>query len=162
MARGFDRRRLLGGGCALLALGCAPLPPVDGDDHSGAPTGGSGGAVPGPYPCGQSGAPDGTWTELSFAAYPDLAAPGGWSGVTVAGRSLIVAHVSAGCFAAVDRACAHQGSAIDYRPDRAQFVCPQHGAVYAPDGSKVSGPQPTGIAKHPCVRRGDSVFVRLA
>ncbi len=166
MAKGFDRRRFLGGGCALFAVGCSG----DGDvvptpDHSGAstgPTGETGGTDAVVYPCGQTEVPDGSFTELTLAEYPDLAEPGGWYAGAFGGRNVVVAHVTEGCYAAVLAACTHEGALVDYRPERQGFVCPRHGALYGPDGGKISGPQPTGLQNFPCVRVGDSVFVQVS
>lgn len=165
MAKGFDRRRLLQGGCAVWALGGCPQPPPPSDkngSHTGdtglTDTDTTGGGDE--YPCGQDVAGGAGWTELPLSQYPDLADVGGWYGVTVGGTAMVVAQVYEGCYTAITRACAHQGVAIDYKPERGQFVCPRHGAIYAPDGSKVAGPQPDGLPVHPCGRVGDSVWVK--
>lgn len=166
MAKDFDRRTLLHGGCALFAVGCAgakatDAPPGHTGDPTTDPTTETGGATPfADYPCDQTDTPDGGWTELTFTQYPDLATPGGWYPVTVGGRSLVVAHVVEGCFAAVSRPCTHEGEPVNYVPARAQFTCPRHGAVYAADGGRVSGPQPASLENFPCVQQGSSVFVR--
>lgn len=168
MAKGnFDRRALLHGGCAFLAVGC-PAAKTTGSDtpHSADPTTDptteSGSATPfADYPCDQTETPDGSWTELSFAQYPDLADPGGWYGVTAGGQSIVVAHIVEGCFAAVSRPCTHEGEPVNYVPERGQFTCPRHGAVYAADGERVSGPQPAGLVNFPCVQQGSSVFVLI-
>jgi nitrite reductase/ring-hydroxylating ferredoxin subunit len=166
MARGFDRRQLLHGGCALFALACGgdtTTPPTDSgdpttppDDHTGTTETPFAG-----YPCDQAVTPDGTFTELPFTDYPDLAEVGGWYGVTAGGKSIVVAHVATDCYSAIDRACAHEGVEINYDDLGKRFTCPRHGAVYAPDGSKVSGPQATGLPRYSCVRQGDSVFVKV-
>ncbi len=171
MARGFDRRAVLRGGCAMWAVGCAgptaTTPTDDRPDDTGTTPPGHSAATTDTepsidgYPCDQAidGAAAG-WTELPLSEYPDLAEVGGWYGVTVGGRELVVAHVVEGCYTAMDRACAHEGRFIDYRPERLQFVCPLHGAIYAPDGTKVAGPQPTGLPVHPCGRVGDVILVK--
>ena len=48
---------------------------------------------------------------------------------------------------------------MNYRADRAQFVCPEHGAIYALDGSIVAGPQPRALAVYPAARDGDTVYI---
>lgn len=165
MAKGFDRRWLLGSGCALFAVGCSG--DSDGSvfptGHTGpTPTGDSGTTPASTYPCGQTDTPDGTFVELHLADWPDLETVGGWyGGLFHTGLNLVIAHVSEGCYAAVSRACTHEGVSVDYHPERLQFTCPRHGAVYAADGSKVSGPQPTGLQHFPCVRVGDSIFVKV-
>lgn len=164
MATRLDRRRFLGGGCALFALGgCDEAPwgfptPTGDTGAAGTPTD--------PltplerYPCVQAVTPDASFSELPLASYPDLATVGGWYPVTLGGQALIVAHVYDGCYAAVVRACAHEGEPVNYVDGRKGFTCPRHGAVYAADGSRVSGPSATGLQRFPCARVGDSVFVR--
>ncbi len=171
--RGPNRRELICGGCALLAAGCAS-PGIDpaadrvaditandtaSGDNSSSPTSDPSGAG---YPCGQTLEPGASgWTELPLASYPELGAVGGWVAVTVSGREIVVAHVETDCFVAMLRACAHEGVAIDYHPDRYQFVCPLHGAVYDWQGDKVSGPQPTGLPVYPVGADGGSVWVQV-
>jgi cytochrome b6-f complex iron-sulfur subunit len=164
MARGFDRRALLGGGCAWLAVGCAG-DKTTASGHSGpTPTDGTTtdtGTAPTPfadYPCDQE--VTATGTELRLTDYPDLAVVGGWYAVNLGAGEVVVAHVVEGCYAAVARACTHEGVAVDYVPARAQFVCPRHGAVYGADGEKVSGPQPAGVQRYPVGRVGDSIWVQ--
>ena len=74
-------------------------------------------------------------------------------------REIVVAHVEEGCYSAILRACTHEGVAINYRPERFQFVCPRHGAIYAVDGTKVAGPQPAGLPVYPAAREGDTIWV---
>ncbi len=170
MARGFDRRRFLGGGCALFTMSCvaqsqredsvAPDADTDTDADTDADTD-TDTTEPPTYPCGQTIDPGGAgWQELPLASWPDLAEVGGWYEVDAGGRALVVAHVTDGCYSAIFRACSHQGTSIAYKPDRGQYVCPNHGAIYAADGEAVSGPQPTGLPVFPCGRVGDSVWVQ--
>ncbi|MEQ1572585.1 MAG: Rieske (2Fe-2S) protein [Myxococcota bacterium] len=164
MAKTFDRRSLLCAGCSAFAAACGPR------DIVAFPTGVTGDTAGGPppivpsegYPCDQTIDPGGPgWFGLSLAEYPDLAQVGGWYGVSVGGENLVVAHAIDGCYAAIRRACAHEGVAIVYSPSRAQFTCPAHGAVYDLQGDKVAGPQPTGLPVFPCGRDGDTIWVKV-
>lgn len=171
MALGFDRRRFLRGGCALVLVGCR-RPAGGGDDSAAVDSGTSSTSTstsrddtattppPPSYPCGQEEVPGEGWSELSFAQWPDLAVVGGWYAVDVAGLPLVVAQVEEGCWAAVDRRCTHEGADVEYRAERHQFVCPRHGAVYDADGTARTGPQPADLGHYPCVRAGDAVWVR--
>jgi len=158
----IPRRSLLSGACAWFTVACAASAPQGTTNPT--PTGDTGSPEPEPepYPCGQEVATDPSWSPLPLADFPELGAVGGWVAVTVGGRELVIAQVREGCFAAIVRACAHEGAAIDYRPERQQFVCPLHGAVYAADGAKVAGPAPTGLPTYPCGLVDDIVYVKVA
>ena len=41
--------------------------------------------------------------------------------------------------------CPHLGCTVPWNKQKNQFVCPCHGAVYAPDGARVSGPSLRGM-----------------
>jgi Rieske Fe-S protein len=170
MSLGFTRREALCGGCAWGVVACAgdsadgtlfPPPetsdsttPLDTDETE--PTD----VLPCDGVTAQPGAPG--WVAFPIADYPDLAVVGGWYGVSAGGRSIIVACVEVDCYVAIDRPCAHEGEPINYiasRGPHGQFVCPRHGAVYAIDGSKVSGPQPTGLPTYEAGLDGDTVWV---
>lgn len=162
MALRFDRRAFLRGGCALVAAGCA-RPATPGETaETGGETGESGeSAVASDYPCGQVIEPGEGWTELPLADWPDLGVVGGWYPVDVGGVGIVVAYVEEGCWSAILRACAHQGVDIAYKPERWQYACPAHGAIYAANGEAVAGPQPHGLPVYPCGRVGDSVWVKV-
>lgn len=53
--------------------------------------------------------------------------------------SIIIANV-AGKYAAISKACSHEGTTIAFRAANADFRCPNHGAVYATDGVVKIGP----------------------
>lgn len=169
MARSFDRRWLLARGCAAISLAaCTGKPPAEGPEDTGEPATGSPGddddttAPADTYPCNQQISPGGPgWEALPLADWPDLAEVGGWYGVTIGGTEIIVAHIEQDCYTAILRACTHEGQAIDYSPQRRQFVCPRHAAIYDEDGDKVAGPQPAGLPVFPCGRDGDTVWVKV-
>ena len=41
--------------------------------------------------------------------------------------------------------CPHLGCTVPWNKEKKQFICPCHGAVFAPDGSRVSGPSRRGM-----------------
>jgi cytochrome b6-f complex iron-sulfur subunit len=164
-----SRREVICSGCALLATGCQPDSPpavVSGTGDTANPWTGSitdTDTEGDPYPCEQDISPGaGGWTELSLAQYPDLEQVGGWVATSAGGREIIVAHVEQDCYVAILRACAHEGVPIDYRPERWQFVCPRHGAIYGWAGEKVAGPQPGGLPVYPVGRDGNSIWVLVS
>jgi Rieske Fe-S protein len=172
MSVGFTRRQAVCGGCAWAIAGCtSPGVPADGgnvtDDPGTTPPSDSGTTPPtDALPCdgvvAQPGSP--AWFPLPLADYPDLAEVGGWYGIVVGGRNIVVAHVEDGCYVAIDRACTHEGELVNYNPSRGdygQFVCPRHGAVYDLDGTRVSGPAPLDLPGHPAALDGDTVWVQL-
>lgn len=165
MALRFDRRAFLRGGCALVAAGCAP-PGPPGETSGPGDTGHTGESadtgVDAAYPCEQLISPGEGWFELPLAQWPDLGVVGGWYPVDVGGVGIVVALVEEGCYSAILRACAHQGVDIAYKPERWQYACPAHGAIYATNGEAVAGPQPHGLPVYPCGRVGDSVWVKVA
>jgi menaquinol-cytochrome c reductase iron-sulfur subunit len=36
--------------------------------------------------------------------------------------------------------CPHLGCTVPWNKEKSQFICPCHGATFAPDGSRISGP----------------------
>lgn len=166
MAKGFDRRSFVCGGCAALALpacgGPATAPSAVDTGGTPVPTGDSATSPSTTYPCDQAIDAGGAgWTGLALVDYPDLGEVGGWYAVVVGALEIVVAHVIDGCYVAIERACAHEGEPIDYVPERGQFVCPRHGAIYDWQGDKVAGPAPTGLPVFPVGRDGDTVWVRV-
>jgi menaquinol-cytochrome c reductase iron-sulfur subunit len=41
--------------------------------------------------------------------------------------------------------CPHLGCTVPWNKEKHQFVCPCHGAIYLPDGTRVSGPSLRGM-----------------
>ncbi len=41
--------------------------------------------------------------------------------------------------------CPHLGCSVPWRGSKQEFMCPCHGAVFSPDGARVSGPAPRGM-----------------
>ena len=65
------------------------------------------------------------------------------------GNDSILVHLASGNFVAYDRACTHQGVAVDYDPGSHQLVCPAHGATFDPanGGSVTQGPANSPLAR---------------
>jgi cytochrome b6-f complex iron-sulfur subunit len=98
---------------------------------------------------------------VRLADVPELDEVGGWARLTVGGRTINLAHVEDDCFVAMETACTHEGAVVEYRPDRQQFVCTLHGAVYVDDGTPILGPTEVPLVTYPAARDGDSVWVHI-
>jgi Rieske Fe-S protein len=55
---------------------------------------------------------------------------------------------AAASFTAVQVACTHEGTSINYVPAQNQFVCPLHGSVFSTSGAVVQGPAATSLKKY--------------
>ncbi len=54
------------------------------------------------------------------------------------GQASLLVHLPNGNFVAAERACTHQGVAVNYHPDTQKLVCPLHGSIFDPaDNFKV-------------------------
>jgi len=51
-------------------------------------------------------------------------------------------------FTAVQVACTHEGTSINYVSAQNQFVCPLHGSVFSTSGAVVQGPAATSLKKY--------------
>jgi menaquinol-cytochrome c reductase iron-sulfur subunit len=56
--------------------------------------------------------------------------------------------------------CTHLGCVVPWKPELKQFACPCHRAFYAPDGSRISGPQPRGLDPLPTKIENGTLYVR--
>ncbi|RJX36586.1 MAG: hypothetical protein C4525_00535 [Desulfarculus sp.] len=52
----------------------------------------------------------------------------------------------AGGLFALRLVCPHLGCRPAWNADQRRFLCPCHGSIFAPDGSRLSGPAPGGLA----------------
>ena len=93
--------------------------------------------------CGVSDAtaPDLTGqASIKVTDYPALASVGGIAMVTIQGSPLAIVHTGTSTYVALSRVCPHQGSTVNQ--SGSGFLCPNHGARFAADGTWVGG-QPT-------------------
>ena len=165
-AAGYSRRRFISlalscGACAA----CGDGPPPVKDSGLSAGDGGEDGAGEGvPDESGvcepADTALDASWVAVPLVSYPALAEVGGSAAVDLGGKRLVLGQPSAGCFAAVDRACTHQG--CDLYHDGGRFLCPCHGASFGLDGAVISGPTPIPVNAYRAALRGEIVWVQLA
>lgn len=56
-------------------------------------------------------------------------------------------------------ACTHFGCIVKWRSEEADWYCPCHAGVFAPDGTVVAGPPPKPLVELKVVQEGDDLFV---
>ena len=57
--------------------------------------------------------------------------------------------------------CPHLGCTVPWVSAKQEFICPCHGAVYAPDGSRISGPCLRGMDTLETVEQNGQLLVRF-
>jgi menaquinol-cytochrome c reductase iron-sulfur subunit len=68
----------------------------------------------------------------------------GWR-KAVSEKAVYVTKDSQGQLRVLTSICPHLGCTVPWNSNKNQFICPCHGAVYAPDGSRISGPALRGM-----------------
>ena len=104
---------------------------------------------------------DDSWTEISLSQHTALQNPGGYSVVSVSGRSLIIARIDQKCIVALSSACTHEGETLRYQSQMYRFVCPRHGATFSVEGDVQAGPTAVAIEKFPAVLESSRVWVKV-
>lgn len=82
--------------------------------------------------------------SLNDAANAPLKTNGGY----IYSNGIIIARTSAGNFVAVSSVCTHAGGTIYFDGHNNQFYCPSHNSVFAMDGTNISGPANSPLAKY--------------
>ena len=77
---------------------------------------------------------------LHVSVYPALSSVGGIAMVSIQGSPLAIVRTGTSTYVALSRICPHQGSTVNQ--SGSGFLCPNHGARFAADGTWVGG-QPT-------------------
>lgn len=138
-----DRRSI------LTAAGLAALTVTTGLDVAGCSSGGATSGSSSSQP-GQAGAAA-VGEKVDAASVPV-------GGGVVAG-AYIVTQPTAGTFKAYSNVCPHQGCAVSIIQG-AQVKCPCHGSVFSlADGSRVSGPAPSGLGPAKAAVSGAKITV---
>ncbi len=68
----------------------------------------------------------------------------GWHKM-VSEKSVYVTRGADGRLRVLSAVCPHLGCSVPWIDSKAQFICPCHGGVFAPDGSRVAGPPPRAM-----------------
>lgn len=85
--------------------------------------------------------PSGINATLKVSDYPALGSVGGIAMVNISGYPFAVVRTGTSTFVTLSRICPHAGSTVNQ--SGSGFLCPNHGARFAADGTWVGG-QPTG------------------
>ncbi|MES2874294.1 MAG: Rieske (2Fe-2S) protein [Bacteroidota bacterium] len=62
-------------------------------------------------------------------------------------------------FTAVQVACTHQGTSIEYKPAQGNFVCPNHGSIFTTAGAVTTGPATANLKKYTIAITGSVLTV---
>ena len=72
-------------------------------------------------------------------------------GDSVIRNGVIVVRLGAGAtassFTAVQVACTHEGTAINFNANQTRFICPNHGSQFTPEGAVLNGPASRDLKK---------------
>lgn len=68
----------------------------------------------------------------------------GWR-KAISEKTVYVTKDSHGQLCVLSSICPHLGCTVPWVSAKKEFICPCHGAVYAPDGSRISGPSLRGM-----------------
>jgi cytochrome b6-f complex iron-sulfur subunit len=73
-------------------------------------------------------------------------------GDTKVSNGVIIARTATGnvasSFTAVQVACTHEGTAINYNNSQSLFICPLHGSIFSKTGAVVQGPATTALKQY--------------
>ncbi|WP_460905776.1 QcrA and Rieske domain-containing protein [Spirosoma areae] len=92
--------------------------------------------TPGPNPTGTGSGKVNVSLNLNEAANAKLKQNGGFIYL----NGLIVARTKDGSFLAVNKACTHAGTSVEYDLAGNRLHCPDHGSNFKNDGSVINGP----------------------
>lgn len=74
--------------------------------------------------------------DITDKNFSDLAT----NGKALISGDIIVARTRTGVFLALAKACTHQGTTVDFVPDKTSFNCPNHGSNFDSTGTVTNGP----------------------
>lgn len=66
---------------------------------------------------------------------------------------------AANAFSAVQVACTHEGTAINYNATQGKFICPNHGSQFGINGNVLVGPAAVALKKYAVVVKGNTLTV---
>lgn len=71
----------------------------------------------------------------------------------------LAAGTTASAFTAVQVACTHQGTPVNFNTNQGMFVCPNHGSEFSTSGAVVLGPAATALKQHAVTITGSTLTV---
>ena len=98
-------------------------------------------------------------TDTPMRRVLDLRQRDGWQ--ETASQSVVYVIRTGGQIKALSAICPHLGCTVPWDAARKEFVCPCHGAVFAPDGSRVSGPALRGMDSLETSTKDGQLLVRF-
>ena len=97
--------------------------------------------------------------DLTLPANAALNTIGGY----LVNSGVIIARTTDTTYVALASACTHQGYVVEYQSASTQFHCtnpaPGHGSLYRTDGTVISGPAPSALAKYNTTLTGTKLRV---
>jgi len=97
--------------------------------------------------------------DLTLPANAALNTIGGY----LVNSGVIIARTTDTTYIALASACTHQGYVVEYQSASSQFHCtnpaPGHGSLYRTDGTVISGPAPSALAKYNTTLTGTKLRV---
>ncbi|MDP1843358.1 MAG: Rieske 2Fe-2S domain-containing protein [Sediminibacterium sp.] len=100
-------------------------------------------------------------TNVNFSV--DLGANLLTVGSAIAQSGVIIARLATGnspaSFTAVQQACTHEGTAINFSATSSQFICPNHGSVFNTNGNVLVGPATRSLRVYTLAVSGSTLTV---
>lgn len=81
------------------------------------------------------------------------------NGGALVNEGVVVARSTTGVFLAVDAACPHAGTTVNYVSSSNSFHCPNHGSNFDANGNLVTGPAASSLASYQTSLSGSSLRV---
>lgn len=135
----------LGIGLAAACTGCLAACGKDGDA-----TPGGGTTQPPPSPAGVNFNLD---LNSDIKSVGDSKTANGVIVVRLAATNVVAS------FTAVQVACTHQGTSIEYKTAQGNFVCPNHGSIFTTAGTVTTGPATANLKKYSIAITGSVLTV---
>ena len=84
-------------------------------------------------------------------------------GSSVAANGVLIARLTSGsapsAFVAVQQACTHQGTNINYNATNQSFLCPNHGAIFNTSGANTGGQSTSALKVYSVSVSGNTMTV---
>ena len=93
--------------------------------------------------------------DLSLPENSALASAGG----SLSKDGVIVARISTTEFTALNRACTHAGTNVNYRSTQQDFLCPNHGSIFDKSGTVKTGPATKSLKKYNTELTGNNLKI---